>query len=432
MRIEVGVVGFGVIGQGVVGVLQQQAETLRRRSGVEIVIKRIADVSPDRLRLANVTPTALTARYEDILADDSIEIVIELVGGTTVAGEIVKGALRRGKHVVTANKALLHAQKSELFSLATETRRELRFEASVAGGIPIVKVITESLAADRIDAIYGIVNGTTNFILTKMIESQWSFQTALAKAQELGFAEADPSLDVNGGDATHKLDVLATIAFNSRVDSQRIHTEGIAGLSLTDVLYAKELGYAVKLLAIAKRNASTMSLRVHPTLIPERCSLASVSNEFNAVMLQSQFLGDSLYVGRGAGAHPTATAVVSDIIDIAVSIAGKQEFNPSRYTPFNDYETVNTLDVESRFYLRFAALERPGTLARIANILGKYEISISALIQKEASATDPQVPIVILTHPARERNLRQAVAEIDALEETCGRTVTLHLEDLVL
>jgi homoserine dehydrogenase len=434
VKVNVGLVGFGVIGGGVVSLLQRHAEVLKLRSGVEINLKRIADVDLERPREVSVERSLMTTDFNEIIADPEIDIVLELVGGTGIAKRVVVSALEANKHVVTANKALLHAFKEELFRLSVKQKRELRYEASVAGGIPIIKVITESLAGDRIHAMYGIVNGTTNFILTKMIQEQWSFEDALSTAQDLGFAEADPTLDVNGGDATHKLDILATIAFNAQVASDRIYTEGIQALDLKDVLYAKELGYVVKLLAIGKQADEHMSLRVHPTLIPEQCSLASVSNEFNAIMLQSEFLGDSLYVGRGAGAHPTASAVVSDLCDLALSIASNQEFNPHRYSPFNEYTTRSHLEDESRFYLRLATIERPGILAVITKILGDHDISISAIIQKELSGTasEQTIPIVILTRPAREGNLRQAVTEIDALDVTCGKTVILHVEDIEL
>ncbi len=434
MKVNVGLVGFGVIGGGVVSLLQRHTEVLKLRSGVEINLKRIADVDLDRDRGVAVDRSLLTRDFHDVLNDPTIDIVLELVGGTRIAKDVVVGALEAGKHVVTANKALLHAFKEELFQRAVSKKRELRYEASVAGGIPIIKVITESLAGDQIHAMYGIVNGTTNFILTKMIQEQWAFDDALATAQKLGFAEADPTLDVNGGDATHKLDILATTAFNAQVDGQHIYTEGIENLDLQDVLFAKELGYVVKLLAIGKQADDYMSLRVHPTLIPETCSLASVSNEFNAIMLRSEFLGDSLYVGRGAGAHPTASAVVSDLCDLALSIAGNQEFNPHRYSPFNSYTTRSHLEERSRFYLRLATIERPGILAVITKILGDHDISISAIIQKEhPTAADGQtIPIVILTRAALEGNVREAVAEINALDVTRGDTVVLHVEDIEL
>jgi homoserine dehydrogenase len=431
MNIKAGLVGFGVIGSGVVRLLREHAELLRLRSGVQIDLQRIVDLDVTTNRGVPTDPAVLSTDYRDIIHDDTIDIVVELVGGTTVARDIVEQALRAGKHVVTANKALLHEHGELLFSLATEFQRELRYEASVAGGIPIIRAITESLASDRIHTIYGIVNGTTNFILTRMIEQAWSFGDALRKAQQLGFAEADPSLDINGDDAKHKLGILATVAFNSRVEVDCIYTEGIAHLDTQDVLYAKELGYVVKLLAIGKQSGAAMSLRVHPTLIPQRCNLASVSDEFNAIMLRSEFLGDSLYVGRGAGSHPTATAVVADLTDLAMSIRGKGQFNPNRYRPFNSYRTLSHLDVRSRFYLRLATEERAGILAVITKILAEHDISISAIIQQEAPPDKP-IPIVILTRPALERGVREAVATINGLDFVKCETVIMHIEDIEL
>jgi homoserine dehydrogenase len=431
MQVKAGLVGFGVIGAGVVQLLQAHAEILRLRSGVQIELSRIADVDLTRDRGVATGSARLSADYQDIIQDPEIDIVIELVGGTTVARQVVQQALAAGKHVVTANKALLSAHGSELFDLAMRAQREIRFEASVGGGIPIIRAITESLASDRILTIFGIVNGTTNFILTRMIEDAWSFADALAQAQRLGFAEADPTLDINGDDAKHKLGVLATVAFNSEVDKSLVYTEGITGLETQDVLYAKELGYVVKLLGIAKQSGDHMILRVHPTLIPEDCALAHVRNEFNAVMLHSEFLGDSLYVGRGAGARPTATAVVADITDLSMTLLGKHEFNPNRCRPFNRYRTVSHLEAQSRFYLRTATEERAGILAIITRVLADHHISISAIIQKEAPPDKP-IPIVFLTRMAREQDVRQAVAEIDELECVKQQTVILHLEDIEL
>jgi homoserine dehydrogenase len=431
MKIKAGIVGFGTIGTGVVRLLQEHSALLQPRTGVEISVERIADIDITTDRGVATGAARLSKDFHDIISDDEIDIVVELVGGTTVARDVVKQALARGKHVVTANKALLHEHGEELFRLATEARRELRYEASVAGGIPIIRAITESLASDRIHTIYGIVNGTTNFILTRMIEEAWSFSDALAKAQQLGFAEADPTLDIDGSDAKHKISILASVAFNARVETAQIYTEGIQQLDTRDVLYAKELGYVVKLLGIAKQSGDAMSLRVHPTLIPSKCNLASVSNEFNAIMLHSQYLGDSLYVGRGAGAHPTATAVVADITDLAMTILGNAEFNPNRYAPFNSYRTLSHLEAESRFYLRTATSERPGILAVITKILGDHDISISAIIQKEAPPDKP-IPIVILTRLAREADVRQAVEEINRREFVKTDTVILHIEDIEL
>lgn len=431
MKVKVAIVGFGVIGCGVVSLIQQSAELLSKRSGVQIDLQRIVDVDIDRPRDVKVDRQLLLTDYRNVINDPNIDIVIELVGGTTIAFDVVSQALAAGKHVVTANKALLCARGPELYDLALKKRRELRFEASVAGGIPIIKAITESLAADRIRTLYGIVNGTTNFILTRMIEQSWSFGDALKRAQELGFAEADPHLDVSGGDAQHKLHILSGVAFDTVPEHDAIYREGIEHLDIKDVIYAKELGYVIKLLAIGKIENDALSLRVHPTLIPASCSLASVKNEFNAVMLDSEYLGQSLFVGRGAGARPTATAVVGDIVDIATGMLQNKEFSGHRYTVLNQYKTLPFGETRSRFYLRLATSERAGVLAKVTKILSDENISISAITQEEGLVDQP-IPIVILTRMAREENVRRAVAAIDATDFARQPTVVLHVEDITL
>jgi homoserine dehydrogenase len=429
MKVNVAVVGFGTIGAGVVQLVHAHAELLAERTGVEVVVSRIVDLDLERDRGVPLDGVTLSKRFEDVLTDPAVDIVLELVGGTGVAREIVRRALEAGKHVVTANKALLHAHGEELFELARRVERGLRFEASVAGGIPIIRVIGEALASDRIDALYGIVNGTTNFILTRMIEERWSFADALAKAQELGFAEADPTLDVNGSDAAHKLTILARLAFNAAVDREKVFRRGIDGLALIDVLHAKQLGYVVKLLAVAKLRDGAVTLRVAPTLVPARCALANVRNEYNAVMLRSFALGDSLFVGKGAGALPTATAVVSDVCDLARAMARKQEFSGNAFAAFNSYPTASHLEAVSRFYLRLTTAEAPGILARVTKALGDSGISISAIDQQEAH-DDGRVPIVVLTHAAKESALAAALAEIEAMPFVFEPPVVLYVEDL--
>ena len=431
MKVNVAIVGFGVIGSGVVSLLQQYSDLLKQRSGVQIELQRVVDVDIDRPRDITIDRKLLLTDYRNVINDPHIDIVIELVGGTNVAFDIVRLALAAGKHVVTANKALLCARGPELFNLATEKQRELRFEASVAGGIPIIKAITESLASDRIRSLYGIVNGTTNFILTRMFEEAWTFDAALDRAKELGFAESDSSLDVNGGDAQHKLHILASVAFDTIPPHGAIFREGIEAIKLQDVLYAKELGYVIKLLAIGKLENGAVSLRVHPTLIPSGCSLASVKNEFNAVMLESEFLGQSLFVGRGAGARPTATAVVADIVDIATGMLQNKEFNANRYSTFGQYKNLPWGEIQSRFYLRLATEERAGILAKVTKILSDEDISISAITQEEGTVERP-IPIVILTRMAREENVRRAVAAIDKMDFGREPTVVLHVEDISL
>ena len=431
MNVKVAVVGFGVIGVGVISLIQHAAERLKQRSGVQIELERVVDIDIARPREVSVDRHKLLTDYRNVINDPNIDIIVELVGGTTVAFDIVSQALAAGKHVVTANKALLCARGLELYQLAKQKQRELRFEASVAGGIPIIKAITESLAADRVRTLYGIVNGTTNFILTKMFEEAWSFEDALKRAQTLGFAEADPSLDVNGSDAQHKLHILASVAFDTAPPHGAIYREGIEQVQLQDVLYAKALGYIIKLLAIGKIENEALSLRVYPTLIPSRCSLASVKNEFNAVMLESDYLGQSLFVGRGAGARPTATAVVGDIVDIATGMLQNKEFNASRYTTSNAHPISPVGEIRSRFYLRLATIERAGILAQVTKILSDRNISISAITQEEATVEQP-IPIVILTRMAREQDVREAVAAIDEMDFTRAPTVVLHVEDITL
>ncbi len=429
MKIQVGLIGLGVVGTGVVALLERNARLLQQRSGVEIVLRRVVDVDWQRARDITIEESKRSTDYREILSDPAIDIVVELVGGTTTAFDIQSQALAAKKHVVTANKALLCHRGHDLFQQALAHQRELRFEASVAGGIPIIKVIQESLVGDRVRTIYGIVNGTTNFILTRMIEDEWSFGDALRKAQQLGFAEADPTLDVNGSDAEHKLHVLANVAFGAMPSHESSYREGIEHVELMDVLYAKQLGYVIKLLAIAQLDNGAMSLRVHPTLVPEKCSLASVKNEYNAVLIESEFLGHALFVGRGAGSLPTATAVVGDIIDLAQGIQQGRSFSASRYMPSTNYTTLGSGDIRSRFYLRLATIERAGILAKITKLLGDEDISISAIQQKEG---DEPIPIVILTRAAREENVRRAVAAIDKQDFTRGKTVVLHIEDIGL
>lgn len=429
MEVKVGLVGFGVIGSGVARLIKQNAEIMRNRSGVNIDLRRISDLDTKTDRGVDLGDTILTNDWKSIVEDDEIDIVIELIGGTTIAETVVRSALEAGKHVVTANKALLYEHGETLFKIAAQNKRYIRFEASVAGGIPIIKVITESLASDTIRSIYGIINGTTNYILTKMINEEWSFEEALKKAQELGFAEADPTLDVNGSDAAHKAVVLARIAFNAEINKEHVYRMGIENINLKDVLYAKELGYVVKLLAVAKKYEEGVSLRVCPTLLPENCALAAVSNEFNAVLLDSDFLGYSQYVGKGAGSHPTASAVVSDVNTLARIISYRKEYCSTTYAAFNKYETVPISKTSSRFYMRISTIERVGILSIITKILGSHNISVSSIIQKEIDEDKP-IPIVILTHKALESDVRSAVAEIDMLDITKEKTMLMHIEDI--
>lgn len=428
MKVNVGIAGFGVVGTGVIKMLRYHYDMLRKRSGVDIRIKKIAVSNIEREREPLTDSNIITDDFYELLNDDDIDVIIELIGGTTAAYELVTQSIKKGKHIVTANKALLYQYAEEIFELAVKHKRHVLFEGSVAGGIPIIKIITESLAGDKIHSIYGIVNGTTNYILTKMIEEKQSFNDALKSAQVMGFAEADPTLDINGGDASSKIGILGMVAFNSKVNRENIYREGIENIELRDIEYADELGYCVKLLAIAKLRNEKMELRVHPALIPKESNLASVKNEFNAVMIESDFLGLSHYVGKGAGASPTASAVVSDINGMSLRIKTKEEYNENRYKPFNEYETINHKEIETRYYLRITTIERAGILAVITKIFAEHNISISSIIQKEVRIDRP-VPIVILTQKSIEKNMLNAVKEIDKLDIIKEKTVMIRMED---
>lgn len=431
MEINIGIIGFGVVGRGVTSLLKEYGSLLQNRVDIKINVKTIADIDIKTDRGIDLGDTKLTTNYKDIIEDKDIQIVIELVGGTGIAHTIIKEALTAAKHVVTANKALIYKEGERVFKLALEKEREIRFEASVGGGIPIIKTVTESLSGDKINEICAILNGTTNFILTKMVEEKQPFDTALKEAQKLGFAEADPTLDITGADAAHKIAILSSVSFNTKVENDKVYREGIDKIQLDDILYAKELGYTIKLLAIAKRHDDTKSVEVHvyPTLIPNSSNLASVRNEYNAVMLESDYLGISHYVGKGAGERATATAIASDIVDISLAVCDKRDYPDHRYVFFNDYKTMDIGQINSCFYIRLMAIEKVGILAEVARILAKHNISISQLSQKTPLENTP-VPIIIITNNAKESSMLDAIKEIAALEYFSEKPVLLHLENI--
>lgn len=428
MVINIGVIGFGVIGHGVVSLLQEYGKVLKERINTEIKIKYLVDLDTSNNKGLDLSSIKFTSDYKEVLNDPEVQIVIELIGGTTIAYNIVKEALLAKKNIVTANKALIYEKGEELFEIARSNKVEVRFEASVAGGIPIIKTITESLSGDIITEICAILNGTTNYILTKMDEDNMSFEEALKGAQKLGFAEADPTLDITGGDAAHKIKILSSIAFNTKVDTEKVYRSGIDNLKLEDVMHAKELGYTIKLLGIAKRHeeANAIEAHVYPALIPSASSIASVKNEYNVVMLNSQYLGISHYVGKGAGSKPTATAIVSDVVDIALAIHDKREYPSHRYSEFNSYKTMDIDEITSCFYIRFTTLDKPGILAKITSVLAKHNINIKKIIQKEGDNT--HVPIVMITHETKEIDMKTALAEIEAFDSVTEAPSVLHLE----
>ena len=429
MKHKVALVGFGTIGTGVAKILYGKAGELTTKTGLDISLAKICDIDITTPRDVAVPAGVLTATVDDVLRDPEIELVIELVGGTTFARELILRALDAGKSVVTANKHLLALHGAELFEKARQRGVSLCFEASVGGGIPIIASLLNGYIANRLDTIIGIVNGTCNYILTKMMNDSQSYGEALAEAQEHGYAEKDPALDVGGGDSAHKLAILARLGFGVDFDYKDICVEGIDNTQLYDLHCASELGYALKLLAICKRTDDKLELRVNPTLLPKTHPLAGVSNVFNAIWIHGDAVGDGMQYGRGAGQMPTASAVIADVVDVLLGRAGKGfsalNIYPGR-TPRMAVKDIS--DIETCYYLRFMANDRPGVLAEIAGALGRQGISIASVIQRGRGLAGQEVPIVMLTHRAREGGLRQALKEI-AAGTSVSKTYLLRVEN---
>ena len=426
--INVGIIGFGTVGAGTVRLLFENRDILTERTGFEINLKRIADLDILRDRGINISQDILTTNADDILDDPHIDIVVELIGGISPAKDFILKAIQNRKHVVTANKALLATAGNEIFTAAFNVGVEIGFEASVAGGIPIIRVIREGLVANRIKAVYGIINGTSNYILTKMTDEHVEFSEALKEAQSLGYAEADPTLDVEGVDSAHKLAILASLSYGIPISFDSIYKEGISKISPQDIEFASEFGYKVKLLAIAKETDSIIELRVHPTMLPKEYLISKVDGPFNAIYVEGDATGSTLYYGRGAGDMPTGSAVVSDIVDIARNIRKKSTGRiPIMPQTLRDLRIKKMDDVISRYYFRFSAVDRPGVLSKISGILGDYNISIASVIQKGRRIGEA-VPLVVLTHEAKERDVRQALREIDPLPVVMDKTVFMRVE----
>jgi len=429
-EVGIGIAGWGIVGGGVLSILRRHAGDIEARLGARIVVRKVAVRDVRKARPPDLEPALVTSRTEDLLADPQVAVVVELIGGVDAAFDLVRGALQRGKHVVTANKALLAARGDEIFRLAREKGVDVYYEAAVCGGVPIIRTLREALASDRISSLHGIVNGTTNFILTAMAEQGRPIAEALAEAQRLGYAEADPTLDVSGGDAAQKLCILAQLAFGARLAPEDVLTEGIMALSPEDFRWGREMGYALKLLAIARRCAGgdLIEARVHPAFIPSGSLLAGVRGAMNAVVLRSEALGSSLLYGQGAGAMPTGSAVVSDIIDLTRNILSG---SPGR-VPLPPAKPLVSLrphgDVRCAYYLNFQVQDAPGVLARIASKLAARRISIAAVQQREQNDQGKPVPLVIVTHEAREADLRAAIVEIDADPTTLARTRLVRIE----
>ena len=431
-RINLGLIGFGTIGTGVVKLLQESIDLIQNRLGAKLVLKKIADLDITTQRQVTVRKGLLTTEAKAILDDPEIDIVIELMGGYEPARSFMLEAIAKKKHVITANKALLATYGNEIFLAAEKAGVDIGFEASVGGTIPIIKTLKESLAANQIKSIYGIMNGTSNYILSKMTDEGKSFKVVLKEAQELGFAEADPTFDIEGIDTAHKLAITLSLAYGKRVNYEDIHREGISGITQQDINFGRELGYRIKLLAIAIQRGDIIETRIHPTMIPLDHLLANVNGNFNAFHFVGDASGTVFLYGQGAGMMPTASAVICDVIDISRNILkGISGRVPARSMRENVSEDITLMpfdDLFTNYYFRFSALDRPGVLSKISGILGENNISIAAVIQKGRQKAGP-VPIVMNTHKSKEKDVRKAIKKIDRLDIIHGKTIVIRIED---
>ena len=431
---NVGLLGIGTVGGGTFTVLTRNEQEITRRAGRPIRIVKVAERNLALAREVTRGAAEVTDDAFSVVTDPSIDIVVELIGGTTIAKELVLKAIENGKHVVTANKALLAHYGTEIFAAAQKKGVMVAFEAAVAGGIPIIKAVREGLSANRIEWIAGIINGTTNFILTEMREKGLAFEDVLKEAQRLGYAEADPTFDVEGVDAAHKLTILAAIGFGIPMQFDKAYTEGITKLTREDIRYAEQLGYRVKLLGITKRTDKGVELRVHPTLIPEKRLIANVNGAMNAVVVKGDAVGPTLYYGAGAGAEPTASSVVADLVDVTrMHTADPQNrvphlaFQPDQ---LSDLPILPISEVRTAYYLRLCAQDKPGVLADVTRILADLEISIDAVIQKEPEEGESEADVILLTHITVEKNIDQAIARIEALPAINGKVTRIRMEEL--
>ena len=427
-KINIGLIGFGNVGVGLFKILSEKKSLIKEKTGTEFVIKKICDKDFTTRRPIKIDRSKKTKNVNDILNDNEIDIVVELIGGIHPAKEIIIKSLKKKKHVVTANKALLAEEGRDIFRAAKRYKRNIYFEASVGAGIPIVKTLREALIANKVKKMFGVINGTSNFVLTRMSEVGCSFNAALQDARKKGFAEKKATLDINGIDSAHKLIILVYLAFGKLFKMEKIFTEGISQISLADIKYAEELKLVIKLLAIAKKEGDALDVRVHPTLVPKSHLLSSVNGIFNAVYINTDLMGDLLLYGQGAGQLSAASGVVSDLIDLVKDIKSDSTFCEhllSRKPTVNKIVKID--DIQSRYYIRFMAIDKPGVLARIAGVLGKYGISISSVTQK-GKGRARIVPIVMLTHEAKEKNMRMALDKIYKLAVIREYPVAIRME----
>jgi len=431
-EIQIGLLGFGTIGTGVVKLLNKNGLLIEEKLGARLILKRVADLDITTDRGVPLAAGVLTGNADEVLTDPDISVVIELIGGYEPARTFVLKAIENGKHVVTANKALLAVHGAEIYAAAARNGVEILYEAAVGGGIPVLSAIRGNLAANNFTTVLGILNGTCNYILTKMTKEGADFALVLKKAQELGYAEADPTFDIEGIDTAHKLSILLSLCFGTWIEFKDIHTEGICSISALDINFAREFGYKIKLLAIGKRDGERIEARVHPTMIPVNYPLADVDGAFNAIRLTGDFVGPVMLYGRGAGMEPTASAVVGDVLEIARNLMAGIGRRCAPLGYLNDRIKRLTIkpmgEIVSKYYLRFSVLDKPGVLAKIAGALGRNGISIESMIQTARMAGEP-VPIVIMTHEAREMDVRKALEEIDGFELITEKSNFIRIED---
>lgn len=431
--VRIGICGLGTVGSGTFNVIRRNGQEINARAGCEIRIVQVGCRKDNPS--CNTQDVAVTRDIFEVAKNPEVDILVELIGGTTTAKTLIETAIAHGKHVVTANKALIAQHGNELFAMARAKGVSIAFEASVAGGIPIIRILKEGLSANRIEWLAGIINGTGNFILTEMKDKGRSFESVLAEAQQLGYAEADPTYDVEGIDAAHKLAILGSLAFGMPLQFSRVYTEGISKIAPVDVSYAKELGYRIKHLGIARKHANNrVELRVHPTFIPEKRLIASVDGVSNAVVVKGDAVGSTLYCGPGAGAEPTGSAVISDIIELSRTLLAPPEYR-APYLGFQDdqlnsFSILDIEEIETSYYLRMSAADQPGVLSKITQILSDAGISIEALIQKQPKDDDTQVPVILLTNRVLEKNLNRAISLIEALDTVDGPVVRIRVESL--
>ncbi len=430
-KISIGLIGLGTVGAGVAKLIKSRRTYVQEKFGVDLALKTVCDIKADPKFIRTLGQVRFTKDFREVLEDREIDVVVELIGGLNIAHEVIRTALQNGKHVVTANKAVISNFGRELFRLAHERQRSIYFESAVLAGVPIIKTLAEGIAGNQCSALYGIVNGTCNYILTEMSHGGLSFSEAVKLAQQKGYAENDPTLDINGMDSAHKLALLVSLGMGKFVDVKKdIHTEGITHVSAEDLKYVDEMGLAIKLLAIAKKKHGQVEVRVHPTLISKEHPLASVNNVYNAVLMETDALGDVLLVGKGAGQMTAASGVFSDLINLAIdNDAADRTWIGDAADEIEELSLLPIDDIETEFYMRLMAIDRPGVLSRITGILGDCGISIASVTQKAVNKNST-VPLVMLTHVAKESAVRKALEKISALKEVKARPVAIRVERL--